>query len=109
MSGGAAAARRILEAADTDTAACDDSPLVCTDHPGRENHCVTGWCGACWRCAAAGVDARHATAYMAGWRRREADVDELRAALDRLVTDVARLTGLTEEVVRVRSGHPGAR
>ena len=28
----------------------EDEVVPCTDHPGRENHCVSGQCGACWLC-----------------------------------------------------------
>ena len=47
---------------------------ACTDHPGKENHCSSGWCGQCWLCQANGVTPLAVQAYeeglQSGMRRR---------------------------------------
>jgi len=44
----------------------DPAWTECTEHPGRENHCKSGWCGACWHCNERGVTVDEVQAYDEG-------------------------------------------
>ena len=41
---------------------------VCTQHPGRENHCRSGYCAGCWLCQENGITDVHEVAYSQGMR-----------------------------------------
>lgn len=49
----------------------DPAWTPCIEHPGHENHCSSGWCGACWLCRERGITERMVQAYDAGFASAE--------------------------------------